>query len=232
MYTVYRREILLLKKLLPRESLADQAYKELKEAIIQGRLAEEEELPEEKLALDLGISRTPIREAIKRLATEGLVQLNKAKPATVATFTKEDGLHYMEVRRLLEIYNIEKNAHLISNSVLCELQRNLEEQDKSIKAKQYQTFIDLDREFHLMIGSMGENKKLTILIKDANTGVNRAFLLLSKTLEMAADEAYQEHQEILEALRNKSTKLASQLMSNHLEKVEKRFLSYFKEEIK
>ena len=221
-----------MKKLLPRESLADQAYKTLKDAIIQGTLAEEEELPEEKLALDLGISRTPIREALKRLATEGLVQLNKARPATVATFTMEDGLHFMEVRRLLELYNIEKNAHFISDSVLCELESNLEEQEKSIKEKKYHEFIDLDREFHLLIGSIGENKKLTTLLRDANTGVNRAFLLLSKTLEMAADDAYLEHKEILKALRNKSTELARQLMSDHLEKVEKRFLLYFKEEEK
>ncbi len=221
-----------MKKLLPRESLADQAYKALKDAIIQGTLAEEEELPEEKLALDLGISRTPIREAIKRLASEGLVLLNKAKPATVATFTMEDGLHFMEIRRLLELYNIEKNAQLISDSILFELQKNLEEQEKSIKEKKYHEFIDLDREFHLLIGSIGENKKLTMLLRDANTGVNRAFLLLSKTLEMAADDAYLEHKEILKALRNKSTELARQLMSNHLEKVEKRFLLYFKEEEK
>ena len=221
-----------MKKLFPRESLADQAYKSLKDAIIQGTLAEEEELPEEKLAMDLGISRTPIREAIKRLATEGLVQLNKAKPATVATFTREDGLHYMEVRRLLELHNIEKNAHLISDSVLCELQGNLEAQKKSVEEKEYHAFIDLDREFHLLIGSIGENKKLTMLIKDANTGVSRAFLLLSNTLEMSAEGAYLEHVEILKAIQNHCNDLARQLMSKHLEQVEKRFLSYFKEEKK
>ncbi|MBD7943094.1 GntR family transcriptional regulator [Psychrobacillus sp. Sa2BUA9] len=221
-----------MKKLFPKESLADQAFKALKDAIITGKLPQQEELPEEKLAVDLGISRTPIREAIKRLAVEGLVQLNKSKPATVATFKKEDGLHYMEIRRLLEIYNIDKHAHQISEEILCALEDNLVEQLASIKNESYNTFIDLDQQFHLLIGSIGANRKLSELINEANAGSNRAFLILSNTLEVSAEEAYYEHEEILKALRIHHNDLAKQLMTRHLDNVERRFLSYFNEEDK
>lgn len=221
-----------MKKLSPKESLADQAFNALKDAIINGKLAQQEELPEEKLAIDLGISRTPIREALKRLAGEGLVQVNKAKPATVATFTKEDGLHYMEIRRLLEIYNIDQNANYVSEEVLCALQENLVEQLASIKDESYNTFIDLDQQFHLLIGSIGSNRKLSELINDANAGSNRAFLILSNTLEVSAEEAYYEHEKLVQALLKQDNDLAKQLMAEHLDNVERRFLLYFNEEEK
>lgn len=219
-----------MKKLSPKESLADQAFNALKDAIINGKLAQQEELPEEKLALDLGISRTPLREALKRLAAEGLVEVNKAKPAIVATFTKEDGLHYMEIRRLLEIYNIDQNANYISEEVLCALEENLVEQFTSIKEERYNKFNDLDQQFHLLIGSIGPNRKLSELINDANAGSNRAFLILSNTLEVSAEEAYYEHEEIVRALRAQENDLAKQLMVIHLDNVERRFLLYFDEE--
>lgn len=216
-----------LKKIAPKESLAEQAFKSLKEAIIAGRLIPNEELPEEKLATDLGISRTPIREALKQLATEGLIELHKAKPATVATYTVHDARHYMEIRRLLEIYNIEKNGLQVTEQVLDDLYSNLTSQLDSINNNAYHTFIDLDREFHLMLASIGENSKLRELIKESNAGVNRAFLILSNTLHVSAKEAYQEHLDIVKALEEPQKDVAKQLMGIHLDNVEKRFLSYF-----
>lgn len=219
-----------MKKIVPKESLAEQAFRSIKDAIIAGSLAQNEELPEEKLAADLGISRTPIREALKQLAAEGLVHLHKAKPATVASFTKNDGFHFMEIRRLLEIYNIEKNAHLISGEILYELKSNLSSQIEAITSNDYNSFIDLDREFHLLLASIGENIKLTELINQLNTGVNRAFLVLSKTLPVSAEDAYNEHVEIVQALERSEKELAKKRMEKHLDNVEKRFLNYYSEE--
>ncbi|TQR21330.1 GntR family transcriptional regulator [Psychrobacillus vulpis] len=219
-----------MKKIIQKESLADLAFKSIKDAIIAGKLEQEEELPEEKLAADLGISRTPIREALKRLAADGLVNLHKARPATVATFTKDDGLHYMEIRRLLEIYNIEKNADHLSDQVLYELNSNLVGQKEAIDSNDYNSFIDLDREFHLLLANIGNNVKLIELINQLNTGVNRAFLVLSNTLPVSAMDAYIEHKKIVQALQNLEKDLAKQLMILHLENVEKRFLNYYTEE--
>ncbi len=212
---------------MQKESLADQAFNSIKDAIIAGKLAQQEELPEEKLAADLGISRTPIREALKRLAAEGLVQMNKAKPATVATFTKDNALHYMEIRKLLEIHNIEKNADLLSNQVLYELKTNLEGQLEAVKSNDYNSFMDFDREFHLHLANIGDNAKLAELISQMNTGVNRAFLFLSNTLPVSAKDAYMEHLKIVQALEKQEKNLAKQLMILHLENVETRFLNYY-----
>ncbi|GGA18936.1 GntR family transcriptional regulator [Psychrobacillus lasiicapitis] len=216
-----------MKKIIQKESLADQAFNSIKDAIIAGRLAQEEELPEEKLASDLGISRTPIREALKRLAAEGLVNIHKAKPATVASFTKDSALHYMEIRKLLEIHNIEKNADQLSDQVLYELQNNLEGQLEAIESDDYNSFMDFDRAFHLQLANIGGNVKLAELISQMNTGVNRAFLFLSNTLPVSAKDAYLEHVNIVQALEKKEKNLAKQLMILHLDNVEKRFLHYY-----
>jgi DNA-binding GntR family transcriptional regulator len=219
-----------LKKISQNVSLADQAYNLLKKAIISAELAPEEELPEEKLASDLGISRTPLREALRRLAMEGLIVLQKGRPAIVATFTKEDSIEYMELRRVLEIYNIEKVTATLDGDIINELRENLALQLEAVTNNQFHDFIELDREFHLILASRNRNSKFTELIHHMNTGINRAFLVLSNTLHMSAYEAYEEHVKITEALEAKDVSLAMVNMLEHMQNVEKRFLSYFQKE--
>ncbi len=213
-----------------RETLAEQAFSILKKRIISGKLAPETELTEEKLAADLGVSRTPLREAIRKLATEGLINLNKGKPATVATFTKEDSLDFMELRSVLEVYNIEKIIDNDDLIFISELEENLREQLNAISNNDFQKFIDYDRQFHLILASKNDNGKIKHLIHQMNTGVNRAFLVLSNTVQMSAIEAYEEHQRIVEAIKNKDLQQAKKEMAHHMKKVEERFLVYFKED--
>ena len=216
-----------MEKVIVRASLAEQAYSLLKKAIISGKLAPKTELTEEKLASDLGVSRTPLREAIRKLAMEGLINLNKGKPATVATFTKEDSLEFMELRRVLEVYNIEKIIFNNDAFFISKLEDNLQEQMKAISNDDFQEFIDYDRKFHLILASQNENGKIKQLIHQMNTGINRAFLVLSNTVHMSAIEAYEEHERITAAIKNQDLELATKEMTEHLNNVKKRFLNYF-----
>lgn len=219
-----------MRKIVQNVSLADQAYNLLKKAIISAELAPEEELPEEKLANDLGISRTPLREALRRLAMEGLIVLQKGRPAIVATFTKEDSLEYMELRRVLEIYNIEKITPTLDEDLISELRGNLALQLEAVSNNHFHDFIELDREFHLILASRNRNSKFTEMIHHMNTGINRAFLVLSNTLPVSASEAYEEHIKIIDALEAKNVSLAKEKMLEHMQNVENRFLSYFQKE--
>jgi len=216
-----------LKKIVKNLTLADQSYEMIRNAIISGRLAPEEELPEEKLAADLGISRTPLREALRKLAIEGLIELHKGRPATVATFTKEDSLHQMELRRILETYNIEKIATIFDRKLIKNLKENLRHQLEAVAADDFQYFIDLDREFHLLLAGKSHNPKLSEIIEHVNTGVNRAFLVLSNTLPISAKEAVEEHALIVEALEKQDSQKARDEMEKHMANIERRFLVYF-----
>ncbi|PUB10210.1 GntR family transcriptional regulator [Paenisporosarcina sp. OV554] len=217
-----------MKKIKKPESLADQAYNLIRKDILTGILAPNEELREEKLAIELGISRTPLREAIRRLATDGLVVLKTGKPASVSSFTKEDALHQMEVRKLLETYNIEQVARFVTPTFLNTLRDNLKLQKQASDKNDFHEFMELDREFHLILANQNPNTKLREMIHTINTGVNRAFLILANTYPISAMEASGEHEDIFTALENKDEVAATKAMLEHMDNIERRFLHYYK----
>lgn len=216
-----------MQRIAPRETLAQQAYRQLKEEIVSGRLEPNEELPEERLSSQLGISRTPLREALMRLSMEGLVIFKKGSPAIVATFTKDESGHLMEIRRVLEVHNLEKISADLNDSVFKNLESNLASQAEAVSNDDFHNFIEYDREFHLILSSLNENPKTRELLNQMNTGVNRAFLILSNTLPISAKEAYEEHHRLFDSLKAGDIDLAKQLMTEHLMNVEKRFLKYY-----
>jgi DNA-binding GntR family transcriptional regulator len=217
-----------LRKIKKPESLADQAYNLIRKDILTGTLAPNEELREEKFAMELGISRTPLREAIRRLATDGLVVLQTGKPAIVSSFTKEDALHQMEVRKLLETYNMEQVASFVTPTFINTLKDNLKLQKRAADKNDFHEFIDLDREFHLILANQNPNKKLREMIHTINTGVNRAFLILANTYPISAMEASGEHEDIVTALEEKDEVAATKAMLEHMDNIERRFLHYYK----
>ncbi|MGB5946779.1 GntR family transcriptional regulator [Paenisporosarcina sp.] len=217
-----------MKKITKPQSLADQAYNLIRKDILTGTLAPKEELREEKLAMELGISRTPLREAIRRLATDGLVILTTGKPASVSSFTKEDALHQMEVRKLLETYNIEQVARFVTPKFINTLKDNLKLQKRAADKNDFHEFIELDREFHLILANQNPNTKLREMIHTINTGVNRAFLILANTYPISAMEASGEHEDIVNALENKDEIAATKAMLEHMDNIERRFLHYYK----
>ncbi|MBN8193419.1 GntR family transcriptional regulator [Bacillus sp. NTK074B] len=218
-----------MQRIIKKETLAEQAFNLIKTDIISGKLAPHEELPEKKLAEELGISRTPIREALKRLAAEGLVVISDAKMATVASFTEEDALQFLEIRELLEVYNLEMIVDSLQGSLLEKVEGNLKDQWQAIKEDCYEEFIELDREFHLLLAEENPNPKLRAMIHTSNTGVNRAFLVLSNTLRLSAKEAFEEHNRIFKALQSKQVETAKKEMSNHMKNIERRIQGYYQE---
>lgn len=219
-----------LRKIKKSESLADQAYDLIRKEILTGSLAPNEELREEKFALELGISRTPLREAIRRLATDGLVILQSGKPAIVSSFTKEDALHQMEVRTLLETYNIEHIVDHVTPTFIKNLNANLKLQKTAADKNDFHEFIELDREFHLMLADQNPNAKLRDMIHTINTGVNRAFLILANTYPISAMEASGEHQAIADALEKQDLIAARNAMNHHMNNIERRFLHYYEKD--
>src|SRR5699024_2234717 len=117
-----------MKKVEPKKSLSEQTYNIIKESITSVNVSDGESLPEEKLAKKLGVSRTPLRDDLNRLAAEGLIVQKQGAAAEVAGFCKERSLEYMELRKLLEVYNIEKIIGSVTEGVIKELEKNLEDQ--------------------------------------------------------------------------------------------------------
>src|SRR5699024_8105166 len=149
-----------MKKVEPKKSLSEQTYNIIKESITSGNLSDGESLPEEKLAKKLGVSRTPLRYALNRLAAEGLVVQKSGAPSEVAGFFTERSVAYKELRKLLEGYNSEKIIGSVTEDVINELEKNFEDQLLAIKQGTYNDFIDPDRQFHLLLASVNQNSEV------------------------------------------------------------------------
>lgn len=219
-----------MQKIINKATLAEQAYEYIKEMILTGELQPGQELPEEKLAAELGISRTPLREALKRLAVDALIDLRKTRPAIVAEFTHEDVKEIMELRRLLEIHGLGYMARADKQSVAYELKQILAEQWLAIEGGDFISFMDKDQEFHNVLFRDIPNKRLKEMIQAINTGGSRAFLFLSDTIHASATEAYFEHVAILKAIEEEDLGKAKEKMEIHLDNIEKRLLKNITQE--
>ncbi|MCD2138766.1 GntR family transcriptional regulator [Salinicoccus halitifaciens] len=216
-----------MKKINKTVRLSDQAYDIIKESILTGELAAGDTLPEERYATQLGISRTPFRDTLARLAAEGLVIQKSGAPAVVAEFTKEMSLEYMELRYVLEVYNLEKVLPKVDEEIIYSLRENVDQQKDAISRNSYSDFMARDREFHSIFIDLNNNSELQKVAHKYNNDVSRAFLLLSSTVPTSATEALEEHCEILNAIEQKDYVGAKNKLLIHLSKVEQRFMRYY-----
>lgn len=217
-----------MKKVSKTIRLSDQAYDIIKESILTGKLSAGDTLPEERYAKQLGISRTPFRDTLSRLAAEGLIYQRSGAPAVVAEFTKDKSEEYMEIRSVLEVYNLEKVLPKINESKLKQLKENLINQQDAIMQNNFSEFMKFDKEFHSIFIDLNDNQELQNVVNKYNNDLSRAFLLLSSTVPSSAEKALQEHHEILDAIEKRNFIGAKNKMIIHLNNVESRFLKYYK----
>ncbi|SFJ88002.1 DNA-binding transcriptional regulator, GntR family [Halobacillus dabanensis] len=211
-----------MKKIHKKMSITEQTYDLLRQSIVSGELSPDQELREEKIAKQIGVSRTPLRDALRRLSMDGLVVLRNGKPAKVATFTMESSLHLMEIRTLLETHNLRTVTPILSKEIIEQLRNNVSNQRKAVAKEDYETFFELDRDFHLLLTKVNRNKKLQDLILQMNSGDYRAFIILSNTLPKSADAACDEHESILEAVQDGGVERAVEAMNIHMDNIVKR----------
>ncbi|WP_462421983.1 GntR family transcriptional regulator [Salinicoccus sp. Marseille-QA3877] len=219
-----------MKTIQTKVSLSEQAFHILKEEIATGKLKVGDPLPEEKISAKLGISRTPLRDALVKLENEGLIRTRNGKPAVVSGFSKEDSLNHLDMRRILEIENLERIIHKMDKETLKKLNENISRQDQAVKNGHHQLYLELDSEFHILLTETNDNRLFHEMIERLSTGVDRAFLTLSNTIEVSLEDSFIEHKEILDALSVKDLSLAKEALLRHLDNIEKRFLKFYDNE--
>lgn len=216
-----------MKTIQTKVSLSTQAFNILKEEIATGRLKVGDSLPEEKISTHLGISRTPLRDALNKLENEGLVKTAPGKPAVVAGFSKEDSLKYLEMRRILEVENLDRIIYKLNDKDFKKLKTNITKQEAAVEKGRHQQYLELDSTFHMLLTEANDNHLFHEMIEKLSTGVSRAFLTLSNTIEPSLKDSFMEHREIVDALEAEDLPLAKEAMSRHLQNIEKRFLEFY-----
>ena len=196
--------------------LRDVVFHTLREAILKGELKPGERLMELQLAAKLGVSRTPIREAIRMLEQEGLAVTIPRKGAEVAKMTEKDMEDVLQIRDALDELAATISCVQISGEELSHLRETMYEFEKSTKTGDVKRIAEADVQFHDIIYKATGNPKLVILLNNLREQMYRyrvEYLKDEKNYPMLVKE----HCEIVEGLSNKDKEKLTAAMHKHVE---------------
>lgn len=204
-----------LRKPVPRTSLAGSVYQSLLEAVLAGELKNGEELNEVALAEQMGVSRTPVHEALRRLTADGLVEALPNGKSKVASFTHQSIVHLYDMRMILEGSAAEKAASQISTERVNALKREADQLKQSIDDGDWPSrAIHFDLHFHDVVAEASGNE---FLWKDIvrHRRLVQGFCRFTGTRNNLR-AAFDEHCRILQALENGNGAEARQAMEAHI----------------
>lgn len=195
--------------------LRDVVFHTLRQAILRGELKPGERLMEIQLAGRLGVSRTPIREAIRKLELEGLVTMVPRKGAAVASITEKDLHDVLEVRCALEELAVELACRFITKEEIEQLKRALQEFIHSLTKKDITTIAEKDVAFHDVIFNATHNKRLIQLLNNLREQMYRYRLEYLKDSSSHA-VLVKEHEAIIHNLEQRDIAAAKKNIKSHI----------------
>lgn len=195
---------------------SDYVYHQLRNQIITKKLRAGQRLPEITLAKQLEVSRTPVREALRRLANEGMVQLIPNGGARLLAPTKEEIAGTYEVRDYLERLAVKKAASRITPLQICRLEEQIEMEEKSFEERDLESYLEVNNSFHRIIAEASGNIVLADYI-DNVLSRTYVFLVFYETFfDFQTNPSLDEHRAILKALSDHDEELSVKLMEDHL----------------
>ncbi|HPD00828.1 MAG TPA: GntR family transcriptional regulator [Acetivibrio sp.] len=208
--------------------LREVVFNTLREAIISGELKPGERLMEVKLAEKMGVSRTPVREAIRKLELEGLVSMLPRKGAHVAELSAKDIMDVLEVRATLDGMATSLAAERITDEEIKDLS-HIQVQFESYTYKEnLQGSIKKDVEFHELIYRASRNERLIQISSNLREQIQRFRVIYMKDYSNPKD-LIKEHQCILEAISRHDVEGAKRYAQIHIDNQEKSIIKALKD---
>ncbi|MDD5949400.1 MAG: GntR family transcriptional regulator [Lachnospiraceae bacterium] len=195
--------------------LRDVVFKTLRQAILTGEFMPGERLMEVTLANRLGVSRTPVREAIRKLELEGLVVMVPRKGAEVARITVSDLKDVLEVRCHLEEFAATIACDRITEEEKKEFNVALEAFEEAIRFKDLKLIAERDVAFHDVIFKATKNKRLLQIINNLREQIYRYRIEYIKDFDYH-EVLVKEHRQIMKAILDGDKKAAEQIMRTHI----------------
>ncbi|MFZ5646213.1 MAG: GntR family transcriptional regulator [Bacillota bacterium] len=208
--------------------LREMVFESLREAIIQGRLKPGERLMEMQLAEEMGVSRTPVREAIRKLELEGFVVMIPRKGAYVSGISVKDIVDVFEVRAALEALAAGLAAERVTDKELEELERSLVQATELGDKAELDAIVETDTNFHELIYKACRNERLVQIVTHLKEQIQR-FRTTSLSQPGRSKDALYEHRAIVEAISERNTDLAQALAREHVENAEQSLLNALRE---
>ena len=200
-------------------NLSEQAYNQIKDAICQGRIAPGDILSESRLAEDLGMSRTPVREALRSLASEGFLEIKNGVGAYVKPLSSKDMENLYEIRCLLEMQAIKTSIYRITDQEIDDMERRFQEVYDACERgehPQHGEFSNLDWELHVMLVDHCTNPYIKSIVASNDSNLRR-YLDLSAEALNNTKESVRQHLEILKVLRTRDLDKLTEVLKNHLD---------------
>jgi DNA-binding GntR family transcriptional regulator len=196
------------------------AYSSIRRAIITGELRSGDKLQEAKLADKIGVSRTPVREALTRLSTEGLVVLERYRRGYVAHFSAKDVEEIFRLRAVLEAHSTARAATRISNAEIAKLEALEQEMEEAFNRLGWhahlERFDELNTAFHMVIARAADSQRLELILASSLELPASIFNSYVEPVEDRTRRTHVQHHEILAALKMRNADWAAAAMSAHL----------------
>ena len=196
--------------------LRDVVFNTLRQAILRGELKPGERLMEIQLANKLGVSRTPIREAIRKLELEGLVLMIPRKGAEVAEITEKSLRDVLEVRRALEELAVQLACEKITKEEIRELERVAKEFQQVVNSSDITEIAEEDVCFHDIIYTATDNQKLIQLLNNLREQMYRYRVEYLKR-DGVFPQLIAEHEAIIRHIENNEKEKATEVMCRHID---------------
>jgi len=213
-----------LLKLEGYDLLSKKVYLKLKKEIIKGSFKPGDKILEGRIAEHMGISRTPVREAIRELAAEGFVTLSPNQGVVVRSVSAENIREVLQIHSVLEGLAARLSCEVINEEGLKELENYVNKMEKLANKKDLSAYSEVDLKFHEFIVNTCRNKRLIQMRKNISDQAQR-YRISSLSIPRRLKESLKEHQKILEAFKTKDPKKVDSASQKHIQNALKNILN-------
>jgi DNA-binding GntR family transcriptional regulator len=201
-------------KRVHRETLGAQVYHLLRDRILRGEIAGGSRLIQGPLSEEIGTSRIPVRDALKRLESDGLVKCDETGRYSVVQFSTEDAEEVYAIRRRLEPFAVELAARAMTSEAMVEIKSLFNELIKAARRRQLEKYNEINTSFHMAIYDASMMVRLVRIIRGLYSGVPS---LTPIVLEGRIVRSQEEHAEIVDRLAARDGAGAARAMDRHIE---------------
>lgn len=200
----------------PHSTVVDTVYNNIKRMILLKELESGQRLSEIGLSEQLGASRTPVREALRRLAGDGFVVIVPKSGAWVASPTRKEVEDAYAVRGKLEGWAASMASHNVTSLFLARLDEKINEEDEIFRARDLERYLDVNTAFHMIIAEAAGNSLLTGYISDILSKTFIYMVFNERYFDFEHNPSLDDHRRILAAFEARDEALCVYLAEHHV----------------
>jgi len=200
---------------LKRENLGNQVFEQVKEIIVRGEIPAGKRMIESEIAASMGISRTPVREAVHKLEAEGLLQPLPRGGYVVRGLALPDIEETFEIRSILESFAAYLAANRHSSKEILPLEKKMEEFQRYLDRDDLKELTRINTEFHELLYALSRSQRLIKMINNLRDEIYFLRKMILNSVDMAR-LSNKDHRDIIKAIKKREAKKVERLVRDHI----------------